>query len=107
MDVTRVALDADTTTTVNRYWVDHPDHVLGTVEPGGAYRRENFTVTSDAARPHRAPWRTRRCRVFVGADRGGTGDRRSRTSGHANLDGAGVAGRIDHHRPGVIERVLP
>ncbi len=47
LDVTRQPLDADTTVTVNRYWIDHPDHVLGRIEPGGAYRRENFTVTND------------------------------------------------------------
>lgn len=46
LDVERVELDADTTTTINRYWSECPDHVLGTVEPGGAYRRENFTVTA-------------------------------------------------------------
>ena len=47
VDVEDLALDADTTSTVNRYWHDHPDHVLGRIEPGGAYRRENFTVVSD------------------------------------------------------------
>ena len=47
LDVEQLALDADTTTTVNRYWNDHPDHVLGRIEPGGAYRRENFNVVAD------------------------------------------------------------
>ena len=47
LEVEQLALDADTTTTVNRYWDDHPDHVLGRIEPGGAYRRENFNVVTD------------------------------------------------------------
>ena len=47
LDVTQLALDADTTSTVNGYWNLHPDHVLGRIEPGGAYRRENFNVVSD------------------------------------------------------------
>jgi N12 class adenine-specific DNA methylase len=47
LDTNRHPLDADTTVTVNRYWAEHPNHVLGRIEPGGAYRRENFTVTSD------------------------------------------------------------
>jgi len=47
LNVTQVALDDETTATVNRYWVDHPDHVLGEVTPGGAYRRENFNVVAD------------------------------------------------------------
>ena len=47
LNVEQLALDADTTTTVNRYWADHPNHVLGRIEPGGAYRRENFNVVAD------------------------------------------------------------
>ena len=47
LDVEQLALDPDTTTTVNRYWADHPDHVLGRVEPGGADPRENFNVVAD------------------------------------------------------------
>ena len=47
LDVTHVELDADTTSTVNGYWNRHPDHVLGRIEPGGAYRRENFNVVAD------------------------------------------------------------
>lgn len=34
----------DTTVPVNRYWLDNPDHVLGEVELGGAYNRENISV---------------------------------------------------------------
>ena len=47
VDTTTVALDADTTTRVNTYWTQHPGHVLGRIEPGGAYRRENFNVVAD------------------------------------------------------------
>jgi N12 class adenine-specific DNA methylase len=47
LDTTTLTLDADTTTRVNTYWTRHRDHVLGRVEPGGAYRRENFTVVAD------------------------------------------------------------
>jgi hypothetical protein len=47
LDVEQLALDADTTATVNRYWSTHPHQVLGRVEPGGAYRRENFNVVAD------------------------------------------------------------
>ncbi|MDW3215719.1 MAG: hypothetical protein R8G01_17095 [Ilumatobacteraceae bacterium] len=46
-EVEDLRLDEKTSTPVNRYWRQHPDHVLGVVEPGGAYRRENFTVTGD------------------------------------------------------------
>ena len=62
LDVEQLALDADTTTTVNRYWADHPDHVLGRIEAGGAYRRENFNVVADrpAARSTRRRPRRRR-----------------------------------------------
>ena len=52
VEVEQLALDAETTTTVNRYWADHPGHVLGRIEPGGAYRRENFTVVADGPAHH-------------------------------------------------------
>ncbi len=47
LGVERLVLDADTASTVNRYWADHPGHVLGRIEAGGAYRRENFTVVAE------------------------------------------------------------
>jgi hypothetical protein len=40
-------LGDDLSTTVNAYWAAHPSRVLGEIEPGGAYRRENFSVRSE------------------------------------------------------------
>ena len=85
----------------------HPDHVLGRIEPGGAYRRENFNVVADRPAHEALADALADVHAVVGTGRARTGPRHPRTGPGTHRGRAGVAGRVDRRRRRLGDRVLP